>query len=169
MRSLDSLRNDIKTIDELKDTTEILEQVAAKSIIETRESILKSRGFFIKAWEIYNVLRQLTDLGPNVYNKDLVILITPNRGMCGSLVNKVVRKGDELRKQNQADLLITGRKGHNHFKNDDERTIHYFSIPNNATYEDIEPLKEVIAKYATVHVVFPRYLSISQQKVLLLH
>lgn len=165
MSSLDTLKNDIQVIEELSDTTEILEQVAAKSIIETRENILKSREFFSKSWDIYNTLRQLTDLGPNVYNKDLVIIITPNRGMCGSLVGKVVRAGQKIHKSNQSDLLITGKKGHSFFTNQDEKTIHFFSVPNNATYEDIEPLKNVIAKYASVHVVYPRYISISQQSV----
>jgi len=165
MSSLDTLKNDIQVIEELSDTTEILEQVAAKSIIETRENILKSREFFSKSWDIYNTLRQLTDLGPNVYSKDLVIIITPNRGMCGSLVGKVVRAGEKIHKSNQSDLLITGKKGHSFFTNQDEKTIHFFSVPNNATYEDIEPLKNVIAKYASVHVVYPRYISISQQSV----
>lgn len=165
MSSLDNLKNEIRIINELGDISEVLEQVAAKTIIETRETILKSREYFDAAWEIYDVIRKLTDLGPDVYNKDLVVVMTPNRGMCGTLMNKVIRVGEELYKKYQADLLISGKKGHNHFANQDERTIHFFSVPNEATYEDIEPLKDIVAKYARVHIVFPRYHSISSQSV----
>ena len=165
MSSLDNISKDIRMINELGDISEVLEQVAAKTIIEIRESILKSREYFDAAWNIFDVVRKLTNLGPDVYNKDLVVIMTPNRGMCGSLMNRVIRVGEDLYKKYQADLLITGKKGHNHFTNQDERTIHFFSLPNNATYEDIDPLKEIIAKYARVHIVFPRFYSISSQSV----
>ncbi len=167
MSSIEALKQDIKVIAELGEITEVLEQVAAKNIMETRSDILKSRDFFDEAWKIYNVIRNTTEIGPEVIDRDLIVVITPNRGMSGNLLNRVIDKAEELYKKHKADLLITGKKGHNHFINRDERTIHFFSIPNKATFEDVEPLKKIVSKYARVHFVYPKYISITQQEIVI--
>lgn len=165
MSSIEALKQDIKVIGELGEITEVLEQVAAKNIMETRAAILKSRDFFDEAWKIYNVIRNTTEIGPDVIDRDLIVLITPNRGMSGNLLNRVIDKAESMYQKHKADLLITGKKGHNHFLNRDERTIHFFSVSNKATFEDIEPLKKIVSKYARVHFVYPRYISITQQDI----
>ena len=165
MSSIETLKQDIRVIGELGEITEVLEQVAAKNIIETRSGIMKSRNFFEEAWMIYNIVRAATEIGPEVNDRDLIIMITPNKGMSGNLLNRVINKAEDLYTKRKADLLITGKKGHNHFMNRDERTIHFFSIPNNASFEDIEPLRKIVSKYSRVHFVYPRYISMTQQEV----
>src|SRR5690606_5663549 len=162
---LETLKNEIKAIDELSDMTNVLEQVAAKEISRMRQRILDSREFFQEAWRIYRIMHQITPVSPDVVKQDLVVMITLNWGMFGSLLNRVVDKSEELYQKYSADLLITGKMGQATFLNRDERTTHFFQIPNNATYQDMDQLKKVLAKYAQVHFVFPKYYKASQQEV----
>ncbi|KKP69929.1 hypothetical protein A2X44_01825 [candidate division CPR3 bacterium GWF2_35_18] len=165
MQSLEILRNKIKAVEYLGEIAQALEQSAANEIFKTREKILKSRLFFEETWKVYRTLQQLTPERPEVNNKHLVVVLTLNRGMYGNLLNKVLEKGEHLYKEYKADLLITGKKGHNHFIKRNERTIHFFSIPNKVKYEQIEPLKDILGTYAHIHIVFPRYKSAVQQIV----
>lgn len=165
MLSLEKIQKQLKTIDELKSVSEALEQIAAADMLEVRKRILASRAFFDETWKVYGILRQLVPVGPDVKNKHLVVLITPNRGMCGNLLGRVITTGEKRYKDNNADLLITGRKGHSYFANKDDRTIHFFSVPNKVRYEEIEPLKRIIAQYAEVQIVFPRFYNTTKQEV----
>ena len=165
MGKLETLKSEIKTIDELKDITSMLEQIAARDITQMRSRILESRQFFQEAWRIYRVVREVSPTPPDVMNKHLVVIITLNWGMAGSLLKKVTDKGEELYQHYEADLLITGKMGQTQFADRDERTIHFFNVPKKVTYSDIAPLREIVAKYSQVHIVYPRYEKLSKQVV----
>lgn len=162
---LESLKNEIKTIGELSDITSVLEQVAAQEISRMRQRILDSRPYFQEAWRIYRILHELAPVGPEVVKKDLVVMMTLNWGMFGSLLNQVVARADEQYVKHSADLLITGKLGQAEFLHRDERTVHFFQLANTATYKDMVPLEKVLAKYAQIHFVYPKYYKASQQKV----
>lgn len=162
---LESLKQDIDAILNLGEMANMLEQIAAKEISQMKGRILESRPFFQEAWEIYRVLKQVAPQGPQVIKRDLVILITLNWGMSGNLLNRVIDRGERLYSQKQADLLITGRMGQQRFTDRDERTIHFFQVPNKVSYEQMEPLKKIVGQYARVHIVYPKYYRASKQEV----
>jgi F0F1-type ATP synthase gamma subunit len=85
--------------------------------------------------------------------------------MAGTLLRSTVEMGQKLCDEKQADLLITGKKGKSRFKGKSTRSVHFFSLPNDVQYEELEPIKEIVAGYAAVHVVFPRYYGAYDQKV----
>ena len=165
MPTLEALKKQLESIEELGEISETLEQIAARNITKTRKVILAKRAFFDETWKVYRVLKQMVPYAPDIKNKDLVVIITLNRGLFGSLLNRVIKVGDELYKKHKADLLITGTKGQGYFADKDERTIHFFNIPNIIDYQSIEPIKNILAQYSSVHVVFPRYYSVSKQEV----
>jgi len=165
MQTLEFLKKQISAVSELEGISGALEQVAAKEILEVRKNILANREFFEETWRIYGLLRGLVQLPPEVKNKDLVFIITLNKGMCGNLMNRVIRAGEKAADKYKADILITGKKGQSVFANRDDKTVHFFNIPNEISYEQAEPLKEIASQYARVHVVFPRYLSTMKQEV----
>jgi len=165
MQTLESLKQEIVSIGELQDISEALEQIAAKEIVSARKKILSGRKFFGETWRIYGILRQLVDLPAQVKNKDLVIIITLNRGMCGNLLNRVCQVGDEEAKEHKADILITGKKGQGLFLAREDKTIHFFDVPSDISFEQMDPLKDIAARYARVHVVYPKYITTLNQEV----
>ncbi len=162
---LEPLKNEIAAIEELSDMTSVLEQVAAKEISRMRQRVLDSRPFFSEAWRIYRTLHQVAPINPQVVKQDLVVMITLNWGMFGNLLNRVIERADEVYKKYTADLLVTGRLGQAEFVHRDERTMHFFQLSNKATFQDMLPLQKILATYAQVHFVFPRYYKASHQEV----
>lgn len=165
MQNLEVLKNEIVAVEELQDISEALEQIAAKGIVMARKKILAGREFFEETWRIYAILRELILLPAEVKNKDLVFIITLNRGMCGNLLNRVCKAGEQAAEKCKADILITGKKGQGIFSNREDKTIHFFSLPNEVTYEQMEPIKDIAARYARVHVVYPKYVTTLNQEV----
>lgn len=165
MAKLETLKGEIRTVEELAELSNVLEQTAARDIAQMRERILESRQFFQEARRVYKVLQTLTPTKPNVLNKHLVVLVTLEWGMTGSLLNRVVRKAEELYDHYEADLLITGKMGRNRFVKRNDRTIHFFEVPKRASFNDIEKVNEVAGRYASVHFVYPKFESLSKQVI----
>lgn len=165
MIKVEKLKKELKSVEELGEMTRILEETAARDISLMRERIVKSRPYFQEAWRIYRVMKQLAPPPPQVLNKQLVIGVTLEWGMTGSLLTHVLDKTEELYERHEADLLLTGKMGRDRFMNRDERTIHLFSVPKKATYNDVEELYKVASKYSQIHFVYPRFESLSKQVV----
>lgn len=165
MSKVEKLKNELKTVEELGEMTRVLEETAARDIANMRERILASRPYFQEAWKINKVMQQLTPPPPKVLNKQLVIAITLEWGMTGSLLTHVLDKAEELYEHHQADLLLTGKMGRDRFEDRDERTIHLFNVPKKATYNDIEEVYKIASKYTYIHFVYPKFESLTTQTV----
>lgn len=165
MAKTEKLKREVKTVTQLKEMTHVLEETAARDISLMRERILEGRPYFQEAWKIYRIMQQLTPPAPDVLNKHLVVAVTLEWGMTGSLLTHVLDKTEELYKRYEADILLTGNMGRDRFADRDERTVHFFNVPRKSTYEDIAELNKVVAKYMHIHFVYPRFESLSKQIV----
>lgn len=165
MAKTDKIQNELNAVTQLSEITKMLEETAARDIAQLRVRVVNSRPYFREAWKIYDILQQLSPPAPDVMNKQLVVAITLDWGMTGSLLRRVTETAEELYQRYEADLLLTGKMGKDRFTNRDERTIHFFDVPKKATYADIEPVYKVIAGYARLHIVYPQFESLSKQTV----
>ena len=165
MTKLDGLRTKMRTMNDLEDITNMLEQVAARDIAQMREQILQSRPFFQQFWSIYRVLKGIAPLSPDVVHKHLVVLIGIDWGMPGDLQNKVIREAEKQYIAHGADILIAGKMAHSRFRENEDRTIHYFNAPKQSSLKDISPIYKTVAKYAHVTFVYPQFESLSKQVV----
>lgn len=165
MSDLESLKTGMKTMSDLEDITKMLEQVAARDIARTRKDILDGRRFFGEVWRVYNALQLLTPPPPQVIRKHLVVAIGIDWGMPGSLLGRTLARAIEMQRERNADLVLAGKKLHQRYKATDGHTVHYFSVPKNASLKDIQPIYQVVARYARVTFVYPQFATLSKQTV----
>lgn len=165
MTKLDGLKQEMHTMKDLEDLTNMLEQIAARDIALMREQILQSRPFFQEFWKIYRVLKQLTPPPPEVIHKQLVVAIGIDWGMPGGLMHKVLDKADVLYTEKGADLLLVGKMTHARFRSQADRTVHFFTAPKKSSLSDIEPIYKLVSKYAHTTFVYPKFESLSKQSV----
>jgi ATP synthase F1 gamma subunit len=159
------LKNSLKSMSDLEDLTNVLEQVAARDIALMREQILQSRPFFREVWRVHQIMQELSPPPPEVVHKHLVVAIALDWGMPGDLLNRTLKKSQELYEEHGADLLIAGKMGHARFKGRDERTIHYFGLPKKLELREIQSIYKIIANYAHVSYVYPKFETLSKQVV----
>jgi len=165
MTKVNAIKRELSTMHTLEMLTNMLEQTSARTISQLRASILESRPFFQEVWRIYGILKQLTPPSPDVVHKHLVVCVAIDWGMPGGLLHKVVEEAISQHKQHDTDLLVAGKMAHPYFKKGIDTTIHYFSSPKKISLEDIQPIYEVVAKYAHVTVVYPKFETLSRQRV----
>lgn len=165
MTKIDGLQQEMRTMHELEDLTNMLEQIAARNVATMRSEILESRPFFQEFWRIYAVLKQLTPPPPEVIHRQLVVAIGIDWGMPGSLLHRVLDVAEETYEKHGADLLLIGNMTHARFRNKTDRTVHTFSAPKKSSLKDIEPIYSLVSKYAHTTFVYPRFVSLSKQVV----
>ncbi len=136
MANLRDIRNRIESIESTKQVTRAMKMVAAAKLRRAQEKIFQARPYAYKIRELTNHLKRELDptahplfQEPEERNGALVIVVTADRGLCGSFNSDVIQTAEQLIESSYADtkdnlfLLCVGEKGHKHFQKRDFRLV----------------------------------------------
>ncbi len=186
------IKNRIKSVKSTKKITKAMELVAASKMKRAVNATLSSRLYATYSWDLLTSLSGKLDeithpffaspvkdressqreSSSNGVQKSLVVLITSNRGLCGSYNSQAIKKALSILKTTEnAEIISVGKKGDNAMRRVGQDIIASFvEIPDNATLNDIRPLSELIARkyrggeYKDVKVIYTDFISALTQK-----
>lgn len=115
----------IKSIGSIKKITRAMEMVAAAKMRRAIEAVLRTRTYANLSWEtVLNLSQTISNQDSRALHPLLtkrskincvaVVLITSNRGMCGSYNSAIINKvKDSIKKhsETETDLILVGKKG----------------------------------------------------------
>ncbi|MBI2118383.1 MAG: ATP synthase F1 subunit gamma [Elusimicrobia bacterium] len=192
MSSLREYRKKIKTIRSTEQITKAMKMVAAARLRRAQSRILAARPFAFKMRDLLSDLAarilQNEDFNPqelfstlhpllrtNQTNRIALLLVTADKGLCGSFNTNLIKKAAEVLKENEnkeVQFFVVGRKGRDFFKrvgaSISGETINIF---NNLSYIHAELIgSELIKAYlqnqlAEVVVVYNEFKSVIQQRL----
>ena len=200
MASLREYRKKIKTVKSTEQITKAMKMVAAARLRQAQARILSARPFAIKMHELLTELagRILSEeneapsvdwSAPKVIgkpphpllqaresNKIGVLLITADKGLCGSFNTNLIKKASEFLKQNEKKeihFFAVGRKGRDFFKRLGYPLAgEYVQIFNNLSYLHAEIIgKDLINAFlehnlSEVVLIFNEFKTVVQQKLI---
>lgn len=185
------IKNRIRSVKNTKKITKAMELVAASKMKRAVNATLSSRLYANYSWELLTSLSGKLDEithpfftparhasqgdagGENTKGeKSLLVLITSNRGLCGSYNSQAIKKSLVLLKESgNFDIITVGKKGDGSMRRIGQNIIASFvEIPDNATLSDIRPLSEIITRkykegiYKNVRVIYTDFISALTQK-----
>jgi len=136
MANLRDIRNRIDSIENTKQVTRAMKMVAAAKLRRAQEKIFQARPYAYKIRELTNHLKREVDptahplfQEPEDSQGGLIILVTADRGLCGSFNSDVIQTAERVIETSYADtdddlfLLCVGEKGHKHFQKRDYRLV----------------------------------------------
>lgn len=150
--------------------TSALETLSSMQIAKTKNKVLISNQFFDEVWNIYKQIRVdvFFNFGRQVdetpINKELLILITAKGGLSGDIDNRLIRKVVEHYDEKKNDVLVVGHHGALKLKQAHIDHTYYFDLPEH-DYINVDPLMEIIKKYAQSRIFYQNYVSLSQQEI----
>ncbi len=121
MATAREIRRRIRSVRNIGQVTRAMEAVSASKMRRAQERVLASRAYADRAWEILTylasqpgaskVLHPLLEKRP--VRSTALLLITPDRGLCGGLPTNVIREavGFLDRQPSPVRLIAIGRKG----------------------------------------------------------
>lgn len=126
MANLRDIKRRIRSVKNTQQITKAMKLVAASKLRKAQHAILEARPYAIKLMDVLNHLsaRCNSDLHPLLDERDgerhLFLIITSDKGLCGSFNGGVIRKMAQHLKdhpQNDNSLIIAGKKGNDIFRN----------------------------------------------------
>lgn len=185
MATLRDIKGRIKGVKSTQQITKAMKMVAAARLRRAQENILNAKPYSKK---IAEMLRHLLSIEKNFNNplflerevkRIALIVVTSDRGLCGGFNMNVIRKTEEMAKDELAsfnqngnlDLYCIGKKGNDYFIKRPYNVIgSYPGIFSHLKFEFASGLiKELTAKYISgeidkVLVVYNEFKSVIQQK-----
>lgn len=150
--------------------TSALETLSSMQIAKTKNKVLISNQFFDEVWTIYKQIRVdvLFNFGrapeAETLDKELLILITAKGGLSGDIDQKLIRKVIERYDETKNDVLVIGHHGALKLKQSHIDYTYYFELPEK-DYINVDPLMDIIRKYAKSRIYYQNYISLSQQDI----
>ena len=185
MASLKEIKNRITSIASTMQITSAMKMVSAAKLKRAQDAITQMKPYSVKLQELLSNLSTDTSILDNPYSevrevKNVLILpISSNRGLCGGFNNNILKKVNELIKNEYADasvnLICFGKKITDSFRNSSLRVAN-----NEVGVEDVfvdlsfanvseiaENVMELFTsrKYDKVVIVYNSFVNASVQDV----
>ena len=150
--------------------TSALESLSSMQIAKTKNKVLISNQFFDEVWNIYKQIRVdvLFNFGRVVgekpIDKELLILITAKGGLSGDIDQRLIKKFLDYYDESKHAVLVIGRHGALKLKQSHVDRDYYFDLPEG-DYINVDPLMDIIRKYARSRIFYQNYVSLSRQDI----
>lgn len=135
MPSLRQLRRRIRSIDNTKQVTRAMEMVAASRLKRTSERLFNYRPYADKIDEIFSRLSNLTKFSPHPFlqkkavKNTLVIVVTSDRGLCGSYNANLLKTADIFLAKfdkSKVKIVTVGKKAYRHYQKTNLQIVESF-------------------------------------------
>ncbi len=183
MAGTKEIKRRIKSVKNTKKITKAMELVAASKMKRAVNSTLASRLYAGYSWEILtSIAKNVEELKHPLFTESekkdnqniLVVLVTSNRGLCGSYNAQAVKKALALLKKESGakiDFVTIGRKGDTAMRRVDRNVLASFvSLPDNITLRDVFPISTLLVSeyssknYDKVLVIYTDFISALTQR-----
>ncbi len=151
--SLRDLRRKMKAIKSTKQVTKAMELVAASKMRRAVQNAVLLRKYALTAWAMLQKIA-LSHRGTHPWlierpvRRILAILVTSDRGLCGSLNTQLLRSTmhyitacKELEGFERLEFIAVGRKGQQFLKRADQHVVAAFpALSNHPSFRDVLPI-----------------------------
>jgi len=155
LATIHELKRRIRSVKSIGQVTRAMEAVSASKMRRAQQSTLASRAYAEKAREILSYLASQPGAGkalhpllePREGDRIAVVLITPDRGLCGALISTIMRKTIQyMQEQTGAVQVIpVGRKGRDFMLRYGANVVAEFTdLPDIPRALEIGPIARVV-------------------------
>jgi F-type H+-transporting ATPase subunit gamma len=183
MPTLRQIRRRIRTVENTAKITKAMELVAASKMRRAQNNALAGRPYADKIrWMLANVAGTLLSQDPETIHPLLqrrepkgmdIILITPDRGLCGGLPSAVNRRAASfiVERGIPARLICIGRKGRDFFRRAGASIVgEVVGLPDYPSYDEVRPIAQIaIQDYVAgvsdeVYLAYPHFVNTMVQR-----
>lgn len=179
MASGKEIKQRIKSVKNTKKITKAMELVAASKMKKAVAKTLDSRMYAKYSWGILrSLLAQNTEEFALVEKalpkkRELVVLITSNRGLCGAYNAQVIRNVIKRIKEDEGiiiDFVTIGRKGDHALRRIGQQVVATFDVGETVVLSEVMPIVDFLVMqfqsnvYDSIHVQYTDYISALSQK-----
>ena len=175
MPNLRELRSRIRSIESTSRVTKALQMIAAAKMKKAQDKVLDGRAYSKK---LNSIISNVYKSNPEVFaadsndEKNLVLLVTPDRGLCGALVSNILKEASkfiESIKEDYYEIRVIGKKGTS-FVSKLNNKYESFKVSDMPTFDEVSPITGNISKdiningFSKVFILYTEFISTAVQK-----
>ena len=176
MPNLRELRSRIKSIESTSRVTKALQMIAAAKMKKAQDKVLDGRSYSEK---LNSIIGNVYQSNPEIFslssedgsNKNLVLLVTPDRGLCGALVSNVLKEASKFIDSIDTDyeIRVIGKKGTSFISKIVDK-YESFKVSDMPTFEEVSPITSNISNdievdgFTKVFIIYTEFISTAVQK-----
>ncbi|MBI2034365.1 MAG: ATP synthase F1 subunit gamma [Candidatus Levybacteria bacterium] len=180
MATLHILKRRIKAAQNVSKTTRAMQMIAASKLKRAQEAALSSRPYVDKLTVLtQGINRKISDEQKHPYlelkkdtGKTLIILLAPDKGLCGGLITNLLREFLTLTdKEKAVSYVVVGKKAESSVIHLNTEVIASFPFGNTLpTFDMVYPIAKLIddhylsGKVHAVKILYTNFVSIFSQK-----
>lgn len=183
-RSLSDVRRKMKAVKSTRQVTKAMELVAASKMRKAVQSAHMLRSYALAGWRILQNIAAVHQtahpfLTQRPVKKVLVVLLTSDRGLCGSFNSHICKAAEryliratETKAGEKTDFVAVGKKGQQFLRRTGSPIVAAFpAFSNHPTFRDVLPLCRFIIEsfkrgdYDHVVCIYSRFRSALTQEV----
>ncbi|MFA6296057.1 MAG: ATP synthase F1 subunit gamma [Patescibacteria group bacterium] len=181
MASTRDIKRRIKSINNTRQITKAMQMVSAAKMKKAQVAALRTRYYANTALEVLGSISENMQKGahPLLNKRDvkkiLLIIISPDKGLCGglnsNLFKKVLKFLDKAKKENkELDFICVGKKGIDFAKKIGNIIAEYEKIGDKIKITDATSIAQIPinnftnSKYDQVNIIFTEYVSTLKQE-----
>jgi F-type H+-transporting ATPase subunit gamma len=180
MSNIRAIKGRIQSVQNIGKITQAMKVVASARMKRAQDRILGARPYAFRLTDLIHDLSAKVDrsvhplLSLHPGGKKALLVVTADRGLCGSFNSNVIRRSNVYLKENpDATILAVGRKGRDYFKYRGHNVRGEWSAVFPAvTMDSVNAItKEIVTLftqdgYASVDVVYNEFKSLVQQNLI---
>ena len=175
MPNLRELRSRIRSIESTSRVTKALQMIAAAKMKKAQDKVLDGRAYSEK---LNSIISNVYKSNPEVFLtnsndvKNLILLVTPDRGLCGALVSNILKEASkfiESIKEDYYEIRVIGKKGTS-FVSKLNNEYESFKVSDMPTFDEVSPITGNISKdiningFSKVFILYTEFISTAVQK-----
>ena len=176
MPNLRELRSRIKSIESTSRVTKALQMIAAAKMKKAQDKVLDGRSYSEK---LNAIIGNVYQSNPEIFslnsedgsNKNLVLLVTPDRGLCGALVSNVLKEASNFIDSIDAnyEIRVIGKKGTSFISKIVDK-YESFKVSDMPTFEEVSPITSSISNdididgFTKVFIIYTEFISTAVQR-----
>ena len=179
MANLLSLKRRIRAASNVSKTTKAMQTIAVSKLKKAQDAAMAGRPYVEKLSSISsNVLARLSSkymheyMRKNENNKSLIVIFSPDKGLCGGLVTNLIREIINFDSQNGNNIYLTvGKKTESVVANLRKEIIASFKFGTTfPSFDLVLPIVKIIDEYflgqkvSSVKIISTNFLSVFSQK-----
>lgn len=181
MATAREIRRRIRSVTNIGQVTRAMEAVSASKMRKAQERVLASRPYADRAWEILTYLASQPAAGKVLHpllEKRLIantglLLITPDRGLCGGLPTNVIREAVAFlhRQPGHVRIICIGHEGSEFMhRYGGDIAADFSGIPDQPPLTDITPIAHLVIEdfldgiFDQVHMVYTQFFNTMVQR-----
>lgn len=179
MATLRAIRKRIKSAKNIQQITKAMKMVAAAKLRKAQERIMASRPYSIKIQEVISELISGADISTYPLlnenknaEKEALIIITSDKGLCGSFNSNLIKQGLlKLKENKNLSLILIGKKGLDFFKKFNPEIELFKYNDKKISWFDVEEVGNLIInnflqkKYKKVNLIYSEFQTSLAQKI----